>query len=118
MTGDLVAFSIHAADDTGPCWCGINGTFTKVVTSDEESGLEAICVEFVKDTGSEAVWTIIVGDCNCTRPRASIDTCASIPNAALLRASIVRCGCSARSLVAITSRAIVDQTIWSSTVIF
>lgn len=117
VTGNLVTFSIHSADDAGPVLGGINGTLAKVVTSDKEGGLETIFRKLVKDLVGVNVRAVIIGNGHRAGGLARVDASSSVLDIALLRARIIASASSTRSLVAIASWTEVDQTIRSSAVI-
>jgi len=117
VTGNLVALSIHSADDAGPALGGINGTLAKIVTSDKEGGFEAVVRELVQDLVGVNVRAVIIGNGHRAGGLARVDASSSILNIALLRARVITSASSTRSLVAIASWTEVDQTIRSTAVI-
>jgi hypothetical protein len=54
-------------------------TLVDVVASDEESGLSAVGLEDIHDVlGVLLLWAIIVGQSNCARGNAVVDTSATV----------------------------------------
>jgi len=115
---DLVALGNHALDHVGPLRCAVNGALAKVDTSHEESSLKASSSELVEDAVGVNVWTVVVGDGDCSSLLAGIDTATSVCDIALLRTRVVACASSTRSFVGIASWAEVNQAVGSLAVIF
>lgn len=113
---NLVTIGNHAADDSTPLL--INGTLSKVDTSNEEGGLETGSSELVQDLVSVNVWTIIVSDGNGSGLAARINTSPTVGDTALLRTGIVACAGSSRGLVGIAGRAKIEQAVRSIAVVW
>lgn len=111
MGSDLVTFGNHALDDATPLL--INSTFAKVDTGDEEGSLESSSRKLVKDLISVDIWTIVVGNGHSSRLQAIVDTSTTVPDTALLRTRVVASAGSGRSLVGVTTRAKVEETVRS-----
>jgi hypothetical protein len=116
MTGDLVTLCVHVGDNASPVL--VDRALTKVVASDEESGLPVVGLELVQDLLSVDVGAIIVGNSNSFGLQASTDTNASVLDASELRTVVVRSGSSVRSLVRVAPWTKVDLTIRCCTEIF
>ena len=97
---------------------GVDSTFANVDTGDKECCLEAIAGELVKDSVGVDVWAIIVCDSDSARGLASVDATASVCDVALLWASVIASAGAARGLVGVAARAVVDQTVGGTAVIF
>lgn len=76
---DLVTLGVHALDSSGVLGGDVDLTLVDVVASDEESGLSAVGLEDIHDVlGVLLLWAIIVGQSNCARGNAVVDTSATV----------------------------------------
>ena len=76
---DLVTLSLHALDSSGVLGGDVDLTLVDVVASDEESGLSAVGLEDIHDVlGVLLLWAIVVGQSNCARGDAVVDTSATV----------------------------------------
>lgn len=82
---ELMTLSIHALEYIDELWGGVNLALVDVVASDEEGSLCVVLLHQVKDVrGVDLLWAIIVGQSNCARLDAAIDTLATVLNGAKL----------------------------------
>lgn len=84
---DMMTLRVHALDDAGELRSRVDFSLVDVVASDEESRLSIVGLEDVKNVGGVVLlWAIIVGQSNCARGDAIVDTGATVLNRANLGA--------------------------------
>jgi hypothetical protein len=111
---DLMAIVIHLLDDACPVF--VNGTFSDVVSSDEEGSVGSTCLKLGHNVLGVDVWAIVVGDRNGSWVVADVNTSTTVGNGSLSRAVVIAGGCSSRSLVGIARRSKVEQAVRCLTV--
>ena len=118
VTGDLMSLGDHALDGSSPrLACVVNCALVDVDTGDEESGLCSGSFELIQHTFSVDVRTIIVCDGNRVWLSAVIDALSTVWLVAELGTSNVASAASSREFVGITSRTILELTVWCFAVV-
>lgn len=112
VTGDLMAFGDHTADNSRP-WRGfvINGALSNIDTRDKEGGLHAICGKLIEDIVGVDVWAVVVGNGDGSWLNAIINTLPTIWYGSELGSRNFAGASSRRQFVGITSWSILELTI-------
>jgi hypothetical protein len=75
----LVALRVHTLEDIAELRSNVNLSLVDVVSSDEESRLSIVRGHDIEDVaGENPLWAIVVGDGDCARCGATVDTSATI----------------------------------------
>jgi hypothetical protein len=117
MAGHLVAFSNHTLNDSRPgSGCIINGSFTEIVASDEESSLHIVAGKLIKYAVGKYIRAVVISDGNRTRFLTRVNTLTTILYVAKLQTRNIAGAVTVGDLVCITTRTEVDQAIRRSAI--
>ena len=88
MGSKLVALRVHALEDIAELRSNVNLSLVDVVSGDEESSLGVVRSHDIENVaGEDPLWAIVVGNGNCARCGATVDTGATVLDVAKLGTS-------------------------------